>query len=160
MFLDRSWLGGWKKSSFPAVGNMSKGMETGNCKPCLARTVAWVERRSLGLMQQDSGQNYGLEGDLGDPAPSPEGAFGDLLKASKKRKERSQLSCGSILEQHKQDVETRGEVLVTIWSHSKTKNGELKVIYGTGSLSFILIFSIGNMFFCFVFLMGPRGSWF
>lgn len=33
MFLDRPWLGEWKKSSFPAVGNtMSKGMETGNGK--------------------------------------------------------------------------------------------------------------------------------
>lgn len=79
MFLDRPWLGGWKKSSFPAVGNiMSKGVETGNCKPCSARTVAWVERRSPGLMWSDSGQNYGLEGDWGTLHSLREGIWGPI----------------------------------------------------------------------------------
>lgn len=45
---------------------MSKGMETGNCKPSPARTAAWVERRSPGVLLSDLGQNYGLGVDVED----------------------------------------------------------------------------------------------
>lgn len=64
----RPWLGGWKKSDFPAVGNItSKGTERGNCKTCPASPWVRSERRLHELMQWDLGQAYGLEVDLGGP---------------------------------------------------------------------------------------------
>lgn len=69
---------------------------------------------------------------LGDLSLSPKSAFGDPLKAFKERSKSIQ-------------AEVLNVVLIIIQSCSKTRNGELKVTYKNGNLSFILIFSIENV---------------
>lgn len=68
MFFGQATLRGWRKSDFPAVGNiMSRGMKTGNCKTCPASILVCLERRLHELIQEDLGQIYGLEVDFGGP---------------------------------------------------------------------------------------------
>lgn len=76
---------------------------------------------------------------------SPERSFGDPLRLLRRERSGPGWAVGAFLSSADKMWRTREGILLRIWSHFKTKNGELKVIRGTGSLSFILIFSIENV---------------